>query len=217
MEAFQINLLEITPEEEEKLCSWARPRCKKFKIIKKEYETTFVGVLRFPLDLRRFRKAMRANTSNWGILHAPNDTWIDAISVERYSLVFDYEQHKIDELAWKHAVYDRIMLASKIKQAALRTRHLALLDGIQRVKETDRLIIRSIFNVLAEPIKKRKDQERKAFELINTNKRDRFRAELDKLCICTSLPFDCTNYEDLEDILPLREIVAHKRRRVLEE
>jgi hypothetical protein len=214
MEGFQIRLCEITPEEELKLCSWARPRCKKFKILKKEYETIFVGVLRFQTDLRQFRKTMRANTSNWGILHVPNDTWVDDLSLHKYNVLFDYEQHQRDLLAEDHAIYDRVMRESKIKQAARNKRHQGFVDGLQKVKQADRLTTQSIFNVFAETLKLRKDQERQAMDLINTHKRERFREELDKLSICTSLPFDCSNYEDLEDIAPLREIVAQKRRRV---
>jgi hypothetical protein len=213
MEAFLVKLLEITPEEEIKLSKWAHPRCKKFKIIKEPYLTTFVGVLRFATDLRRFRKTMRANTSNWGILHAPNETWVDAIPIEKYNLVFDYEQHQLDLLALNHAIYDRIMKESKIKQAARNRRHQGFVDGISRVKQIDNLTTRLIFNAFAEPVKKRKDEKIKAIEVINTNKRERFREELDKLCICTTLPFDCSIYEDLEDIVQLREIVAQKRRR----
>jgi len=194
------------------LCKWAHPRCKKFKIIKEPYQTTFVGVLRSTTDLRRFRKTMRANTSNWGILHAPNDTWVDAITLENYSVVFDSEQHKLDILAFNQAIYDRIMREGQIQAVARQRRHQGLLD-VRRVNRTDRLITQSIFNAFAEPVKTRKDQERKAMELINTNKRERFREEIDKLGICTSLPFDCSTYEVLEDIVQLREIVAQKRRR----
>jgi hypothetical protein len=220
MEAFLVKLLEITPEEEIKLSKWAHPRCKKIKIIKEPYQTTFVGVLRSTTDIRRFRKTMRANTSNWGILHAPNDTWVDDITLAKYTMVFDSEQHKLDLLAVNHAIYDRIMREGQIQAVARERRRQGLIDGVRRVNRTDRVITHAIFNAFAEPVKKRKDQERKvidqerkAIELINTNKRERFRAELDKLCICTCLPSDCSTYEDLEDIVQLREIVAQKRRR----
>ncbi len=156
---------------------------------------------------------MRANTSNWGIEHVPNDTWVDELSLHKYKVIFDYEQHQQDLLALDHALHDRVMLESRLKQVARNKRHQGFVDGLQRVKQTDRLTTQSIFNVFAEPVKLRKDQERQAMELVNTHKRERFRGELDKLCICTTLPFDCSNYEDLEDIAQLREIVAQKRRR----
>ena len=84
MQAFAIRLIEIDSEQAFKLSSWARPRCKEFQIHQESFRTIFVGALRIPVETRKFVKCMRANMSNWGIGHVPNERWIDEISLQDY-------------------------------------------------------------------------------------------------------------------------------------
>ena len=81
----------------------------------------------------------------------------------------------------------------------------------QQIKRNNKVVTRHIFDILAKTVKDRKVAERERWEINNTLKRARFRAELDKLGIITCLPFDLEFYEELTDIIELRELVLYKR------
>jgi hypothetical protein len=213
MQAFLIHLIETYEEEAKKLCSWAKPRCKDYKIIQEQYRTLFVGVLRTPVETRKFVKCMRANFNNWDIGHVPNEKWVEAITLQEYVEKYDgfSKERKIAE---EHAqnVIDALILRDLEKKAADKLKKLdAIRDCEREIIRRDRVSTRSVFNVFAETVKKRKGAETELQERNNTTKRERFREELDSLGICTSLPYDCSPYAELEDITQLRDLVVYKR------
>ena len=217
MQVFLIRLLEINEDEAFKLASWAGPRCKEFKLILEEYQCMFAGVLRIPTDYKKFVKTMRCNTSNWGIGHIPNVKWIESISMATYIDVYGgfYEQRLKESQDLKDAVAAAVARDLYKIEEVRKLKLKALRDGQQRVNRVERAIAQSIFKSWAEPVIARKEQASRVLELFNTTKRARFRDELDKLGICTCLPFDCSGYDDLEDIVQIQEMVVYKRRKLL--
>jgi hypothetical protein len=208
MQAFLIRLIETYEEDAKKLCSWARPRCREFKVIQEQYRTLFVGVLRSPVETRKFVKCMRANMNNWDIGHVPNEKWVEAITLEEYVEKYDgfSQQRKIAE---QHAqeVIDALILRDLEDKASVKIKKSnAIRDCEREIIRKDRVATRTVFNVFAETVKKRKSAETEMQERNNTTKRERFREELDSLGICTSLPYDCSPYEELEDIKQLQNI-----------
>ena len=116
----------------------------------------------------------------------------------------------------KHAqdVIDAIILKDLETKAADKMKKRKVLEDCERsIKSRDRVATRLVFNVFAETIKKRMDTEKEVQDKNNSLKRERFHEELDRSGICTSLPYDCSPYEDLVDITQLRELVVYKRYR----
>jgi hypothetical protein len=215
MWAFAIRLIEIDDAQAFKLSAWARPRCKEFQIHKEPYRTIFSGALRSPVETRKFVKCMRANMTNWGIDHVPNQRWIDVITLQDYIENHNgFFQERMDEQKHAQDVIDALILKNLEIKAAVKMQKLKVIEECERsIKTKDRVTTRLVFNVFAETVKKRKVAEKEVRDRNNELKRERFREELDLLGICTSLPHDCTPYEDLADITQLRDLVVYKRYR----
>ena len=121
-----------------------------------------------------------------------------------------FQQRMVDE---KHAqdVIDAISLKDLEIKAADKMKKLKVIEECERsIKSKDRVTTRLVFNVFAETVKTRKVAEKEVRDRNNALKKQHFREELNELGIITCLPPDCSSYEQITDIIELRELVMYK-------